>query len=132
MSATSQFYSYVATPSGLVKYIQEEICKPSSAVCKQAAASLLSSSYIDIDYDAISHALVLNAFWGKASDSATWTETIILPNQQEAIEVGVLNHEPNPDPEDIGFAGFLTVVGQDTKPSTFSYFLSLPLLPPCP
>lgn len=117
MSASSQFYSYLPTLSGLVKYIQEEICKPSAKTCKDAAATLLSSSYIDIDYDAISHALIVNAFWDKATDANTWTETIALPSQQETIEIGVLNHQENPDPEDIGFEGFLTVLGQDTKPS---------------
>lgn len=36
------------------------------------------------------------------------------------MEIGVLSHEPNPDPEDIQFGGFLTVLGSDDKPSTFT------------
>jgi hypothetical protein len=83
--------------------------------------SLASATYLDIDYDAISHAVVLNAFWNKSPRGPGWTEVIALPGKEETIEVGVLNHEPNPDPEDIAFSGFLTVLGQDDKPSTSSH-----------
>lgn len=124
MSASSQYFSYLPSQAGLVKYIQEKICPPESTTCKKAAASLQSASYIDIDYDAISHAVVFNAFWAEAPGAETWDETISLPGNEETIEIGVLNHESNPDPEDISFAGFLTVLGEDTKPSMSPSLLS--------
>lgn len=83
--------------------------------------TLLSASYLDIDYDAISHALIINAMWAKAPKTKSWTENISLPGKEETIEVGVLNQESNPDPEDLAFSGFLTVLGQDTKPSMFPH-----------
>lgn len=130
MSSSSQYYSHVPILSNLVSYIQDNICPSSSKACKGAATSLLSASYLDIDYDTISHAVILNAFWEKSPDSLSWDETISLPGNEETIEIGVLNHEPNPDPEDIAFSGFLTVLGQDTKPSTSTLPKSVPVLPP--
>ncbi|KAF2676782.1 PIG-X-domain-containing protein [Lentithecium fluviatile CBS 122367] len=116
MSASSQYYSYLPTLNSLVSYIQEEVCKSSVKACKNAASSLLSASYLDIDYDTISHAVVLNAFWSGSPEANHWTETITLPSKDQTTEVGVLNYEKNPDPEDIGFGGFLTVLGQDDAP----------------
>ncbi|ORY16171.1 PIG-X protein [Clohesyomyces aquaticus] len=117
MSASSQFYAPVHTLSDLVHYIQSKLCPPSSAFCTDAAATLHSASYLDMDFDAISHALIINAFWAKAPNaSAHWTENISLRGPSDTIEIGVLNNEQNPDPEDIAFAGFLTVLGQDSQP----------------
>ncbi|KAF2275203.1 protein pbn1 [Westerdykella ornata] len=116
VSASSQFYAYVRSSAHFAQYVAERICPPSSTPCKAAAASLNWASYIDIDYDAISHAIILNAFWARAPRSSGWSETTHLPGGQDTIEIGVLNHETNPDPEDIAFSGFLTVLGQDTKP----------------
>lgn len=123
MSATSQYYSHLPSLSNLATYVQQKICKTSEKGCKEAASSLVSASYLDIDYDTISHALVLNAFWSSAPDNRHWTETIAAPARDESIEVGVLTHEKNPDPEDIAFGGFLTVLGQDSKPSTSRHLL---------
>lgn len=118
MSSSSQYYSYLSSLSTLITYVQENLCRPSSSSCNQTASSLLLASYLDIDYDTISHAVILNAYWDSASNADAWTETVTLPSRDQTIEIGVLSHEPNPDPEDIGFGGFLTVLGQDSAPST--------------
>lgn len=117
MSSSSQYYSYLPSLSNLVSYIQGKICNPSATACKVAASSLSTAAYVDIDYDTISHAVVLNAFWSTSPDGPSWTETSSLPSREQTIEIGVLSHEPNPDPEDIAFAGFLTVLGNDAAPS---------------
>ncbi|KAF2115062.1 PIG-X [Lophiotrema nucula] len=112
MSAASEYYAYVPNLSNFVSYVQKKLCPPAPSSCKLGAASLSSASYLDIDYDTISHAVIVNAFWSEA----TWKETISLTKKEETIEVGVLNHESRPDPEDIGFGGFLTVLGNDDEP----------------
>jgi len=125
MSASNQYYSYLPSLQHLAGYFRDSICKSTSRECKEVASSLLSASYLDIDYDTISHAVVLNAYWSESPKGASWAETITLPSKDQIIEIGVLNHERNPDPEDIGFGGFLTVLGEDEAPSTLPY---LPLL----
>lgn len=74
-------------------------------------------SYIDIDYDAISQAIVFTALWHKAPSAKGWMDHVQTPMDGSTVEIGVLSHEPNTDPEDIQFGGFLTVLGQDEKPS---------------
>ncbi|KAF2181677.1 PIG-X-domain-containing protein [Zopfia rhizophila CBS 207.26] len=116
MSSSSQYYAHVPSLPNLVIYIQQKVCPASSTSCQKGASSLLSASYLDIDYDTISHALILNAYWAREPTSGTWTETISPRGKEETIEIGVLNNEKNPDPEDVAFSGFLTVLGQDTSP----------------
>lgn len=76
-------------------------------------------SYVDIDYDAISQAVVYTAVWSNKSKNG-WTDKYTAPEEDSdsTMEIGVLSHEANTDPEDYQFGGFLTVLGQDSKPST--------------
>lgn len=117
MSSASQYYQLLPSLKDLVTYIQQKICATSDPSCQTHAASLLSATYVDIDYDTISHALVLNVFWDRAPDAESWTETIALCQKADHIEVGVLTSEKAVDPEDLAFSGFLTVIGKDSKPS---------------
>lgn len=73
-----------------------------------------------MDFDTISHALILNAFWARKPSVDSWSETISLRQKDETIEVGILTNEKAVDAEDLAFSGFLTVLGKDTKPSTSS------------
>lgn len=91
--------------------MEQSICKNDNKACAEAAKSLLEASYLDIDYTT---SLTLTAFW--ASPPGGWTERIAAPPAGQTKEIGVLTHEPNPDPEDIGFGGFLTVLGRDSAP----------------
>ncbi|KAF1957372.1 PIG-X-domain-containing protein [Byssothecium circinans] len=120
MSASSQYYSYVPSLGRFSSYVREKVyekCRKCSDDEVDEVAELLEADYVDVDYDAISHAVVINAFYSTApTDDASWTETIRPPRKGQPVEVGVLTHEKIPDPEDIGFGGFLTVLGQDTAP----------------
>ena len=120
MSSASQYYQLLPSLKDLVTYIQQKICATSDPSCQTQAASLLSATYVDIDFDTISHALVFNGFWDRAPDAESWTETISLRQETDHIEVGVLTSEKAVDPEDLAFSGFLTVIGKDSKPSTHS------------
>jgi len=120
MSPSTQYYSQLPSLHDLVTYLQHKGCPSTSAVCKDAAESLISADYVDLDYDAISHALILHAFWARDPENASgWTETISEVKAGGSVEIGVLSREENPDPEDVAFSGFLTVLGQDAEPSTF-------------
>ncbi|KAK5017200.1 protease B nonderepressible form [Cryomyces antarcticus] len=117
-SASSQYHSL--QPSSLhdlVGYIQQKICPSLDHPCQDQAASLLSATYLDVDFDSISHALVLNAFWVTSPDrSGAWTETIQLEGDDDTIEVGVLGNEMPTEPEELSLSGFLTVIGEDDRP----------------
>ncbi|KAF2738551.1 PIG-X-domain-containing protein [Polyplosphaeria fusca] len=117
MSASSEYYSYVTGLSYFIGFVGKKLCPQTSVACKGLAHSLWSASSLDIDYDTISHAIVLTAYWPDAPMGGSWTETITTPTADSIVEIGVLVHEPVPDPEDIGFSGFLTVLGQDTSPA---------------
>lgn len=86
-----------------------------------------SLSYLDIDYDTISRAVVLNFGWADPPSDKGWSETIHQYPKDSTVEIGVLSHEANSDPEDIQFGGFLTVLGEDASPSMFY----LEEKPPC-
>ncbi|KAF2630350.1 PIG-X-domain-containing protein [Macroventuria anomochaeta] len=75
-----------------------------------------SASYIDIDYDAISQAVIFTVVWSHAPNKKGWTESVYVPEDESTVEIGVLSHEPNTDPEDVQFGGFLTMLGRDDKP----------------
>lgn len=77
----------------------------------------MSASYIDFDFDAISNALVINAFWAEGpAEGGLWNEEVSR-GQADTMEVGVLNNEVPLEPEELSLSGFLTVVGDDTKAS---------------
>jgi hypothetical protein len=117
----------------LVNYIREKICKTSSdqQTCEDQASALARASYLDIDFDIISHALVINAFWATAPYFNMWTEKIASDTKgpsssidsNSKIEIGVLNAESTKEPEELSLAGFLTVLGEDEKasPTHFSF-----------
>ena len=120
MSASSQYFAYLDSLGNVLDNFQEKFCKARNDVCKELATQLLTAAYVDVDYDTISRAVVLTAGWSDAEGHEGWSEKIQLPEKDSTVEIGVLNHEPNPDPEDVQFGGFLTVLGQDTAPSTYT------------
>ncbi|KAJ4353148.1 protease B nonderepressible form [Ascochyta clinopodiicola] len=119
MSTASQYYSPFSFDELNKSLLSDSACPNDKELCRYLKEYLPSASYIDLDYDAISQAWVFTAFWPKAPSDAGWTDTIVKrQGEQSTVEIGVLAHEPNTDPEDIQFGGFLAVLGQDDKPST--------------
>jgi hypothetical protein len=117
MGASSQYYSFLSSTREVATILGQRFCRSTkSDECLSLALSLSTATYIDIDYDTITRALVINAGWPSPPSEKGWTETI-SKTSSGTVEVGILNHEPNPDPEDIGFGGFLIVLGQDASPS---------------
>ncbi|KAF3042131.1 protease B nonderepressible form [Didymella heteroderae] len=76
-------------------------------------------SYVDVDYDAMSQAVVCTIVWSNGHGlEKSWTDQYFAPEEDSdsTVEIGVLSHEANTDPEDYQFGGFLTVPGRDDKP----------------
>lgn len=116
-SATAlQFHHLLPSLDHFVSYIQKRICKDGDSSCLNSVSSLQSTSYLDIDYDAISHVLSVNAFWPSALQLEGWTERLENAMPEDKIEVGVLGPEKATTPEELSLGGYLTVVGEDEKP----------------
>ncbi|KAI1540364.1 PIG-X-domain-containing protein [Pyrenophora tritici-repentis] len=140
MSATSQFYAYLDNIGAYKGPWQSIMCEkgPLQAYCEKLVNAFSTARSVDIDYDTISRSVVLTALWPVAEKESWekekgWTSTHRLPSawmikhgglspnevptEDSTVEIGVLSHEGNADPEDIQFGGFLTVLGQDQKPN---------------
>lgn len=102
-----------------VTYLQQKACYKSDEKCIKDTASLLDAAHLDLDYDANSHSLTVNAFWDSKSSV---TETLSKRDAAETVEVGVLNIEAASEPEEQSLGGFLTVLGQDDDASTTLQF----------
>lgn len=90
--------------------------------CVSEAAALSYASYLDIDFDVISHAVTLSGFWreGLSADMAKSVPTKGSPN--DSLEVGVLVAEKSDEPEELKLGGYLTVIGEDDEPSKLDRF----------
>jgi hypothetical protein len=89
--------------------------------CKDQVQELENASYIDIDFDAISHALVFTAFWNldrlKILPGQRDNRPIKKERSEDTIEMGVLQIEKATEPEELSLGGYLTVIGENDHPS---------------
>ncbi|KAK6605516.1 Protein pbn1 [Botrytis cinerea] len=112
-NAATQYYQPLEDLKALVQYIQQNVCGKSDKECRSRAGRLDYASYVDIDFDTISHALNIVAFW----EPQTWDLEVTNTVSNHRLEVGILSVETPLQPEELSMAGFLTVVGEDSKPS---------------
>ena len=117
-SASSQFYSEVGPLSDFVLYVQQKICAGTDSQCQENAISLNLAQSLDVDYDAISQSVVLRVLWPHPPEASGWTVEFHRLNAKNRIEVGVLANEKPKQVEEVSMGGFLTVLGEDSKPST--------------
>lgn len=144
-SASSQYYSLLPDLKHFVTWFKHRICFPHDSAhmsegnaklpCEDSANLLITASYVDFDYDSISHALSITAFWSKlplaeptimreAQDSshADWS-TWLSASPTDKTEVGILKAQPGSEAAEVQVEGFLTVTGEDesTKPTMFFF-----------
>ncbi len=99
-------------------YLQKRVCGQSNQLCLDQVLRLQSASYLDVDFDAISQAIILKAFWDHPPNTnGVWDETLKVAATNDRVEVGILANEKPLEPEELNLGGFLTVVGEDDKPS---------------
>ena len=91
--------------------------------CDSQIQELQQASSIDVDFDAISHALTLTAFWSSPNTSRNEvvaqraSRGIRKLEADDRLEVGVLQSEKATEPEELSLGGYLTVIGDDDHPS---------------
>ncbi|KAL4935896.1 hypothetical protein BDV06DRAFT_117496 [Aspergillus oleicola] len=132
-TAAYQYHSLLLSLKNLATYIQQKICIgiADDEECHSRANLLLSADSLDINYDSISHAVTIGAFWAEApgdehgqGQRKGWTEVIKKGRGgAEQVEIGLLGAEQANDIEEIKMGGLLGVVGRDEemKPTLFSF-----------
>jgi hypothetical protein len=85
------------------------LCQNADKICISRVELLRKASYLDIDYDTITHALSLTAYWPPTIHSSLHITTPSAHNSR--LEVGLLASEPPTEPEELSLGGFLTTLG---------------------
>ncbi|KAI9683102.1 MAG: protease B nonderepressible form [Trizodia sp. TS-e1964] len=116
-SKVFQYYQNLHSIHHFLNYVRQNICVSTDDWCQARFATILQAKYLDLDYDTLSSVLTLSAYWDRSPGSAVWTETIPAPSAKNKVEVGILSNERPADPRELSIGGFLTVVGDDQKPS---------------
>jgi hypothetical protein len=114
-SSASQYYTPLPSLKTFQTYLQHRLCSTSSPECLSRLSTIQNAVTVNIDYDTLSHALTITTF----SPSTTQSLNLSKPPGSSRLEVGILSIEPQnaKEPEELSLAGFLTVIGEDTKPS---------------
>jgi hypothetical protein len=117
-SSAFQYYSPAPSITGLRDYLIHRLCNTSppshQAECQSRVEALKEASYVDLNFDTISHALTLAVYYPPTTQSISLTNS--YPGSSR-LEVGILSVEKPIEPEELSLGGFLTVVGEHTKPS---------------
>lgn len=127
-ASTSTWQYFRCAPIGdqVGRLILGQVCRESPGVdyealgsCEAMTSALLEAAYVDVDFDAIAHALTFTAVWGAAGGGVTELAARDLRKLREGdrLEVGTLQVEASTDPEELSLGGFLTVLGEDERPS---------------
>lgn len=127
-TSTWQYFSYGPIGDQIGRLILGRVCRESTGVdyealglCEALLGVLPEAAYVDLDFDAIAHALTFTAVWGAAGGGGGVAELAArdLRKLQEGdrLEVGTLQVEASTDPEELSLGGFLTVLGEDERPS---------------
>lgn len=88
--------------------------------CVGQVASLSYVTSLDVDFDAIGHAVTLTGFWRAGLPAESGKGVPGKGGASDRLEVGVLAAQRPEEPEELKLGGFLTVVGEGSRPSTCS------------
>ncbi|PBP28736.1 protein pbn1 [Diplocarpon rosae] len=118
-SAAWQYYSPLPTLLDFTSYLTHKLCASrsfnSGLSCNSRVQALLSASTLDLDFDTISHVVTLSAFFAPQTQALSLSKTTSLSSSR--MEVGILSVEKALETEELSLGGFLTVLGESTKPA---------------
>nr|POE65309.1 protein pbn1 [Quercus suber] len=115
-SSTYQLYSPLDSIQQFQRYVAQKLCEDNSQ-CIQEAATLEGASTLDIDFDAISHAVTVTAYWTKEGLSRFkhTHKNVKKTRPQDSVEVGILQAQKADEPEELKLGGALHVLAADEK-----------------
>ncbi|CAL3964667.1 unnamed protein product [Diplocarpon coronariae] len=118
-SAASQYYSPLPTLLDFTSYLTHKLCPSRSATsdfsCISRVQALLSASTLDLDFDTISHVVTLSVFFAPKTQALSLSKPSSFSPSR--MEVGILSVEKALETEELSLGGFLTVLGESTKPA---------------
>lgn len=130
--ASTPSYQYYSHPTGRQRlgeiFLKEACDGPANGLadCSSILDELQHADYVDVDFDAISHAVTMTAFWSSASASVSSRiagrkeRPIKKLRADDRIEVGVLAPELAKEAEQLSLGGYLTVIGENDHPGSLS------------
>ncbi|KAF7189890.1 Protein pbn1 [Pseudocercospora fuligena] len=122
-SSTYQFFHGPDDLANISEHIGAHFCEglpvgsEIGQICK-FLADAGSCAYVDYDYDVISHAVTITTLSTLPNGQARLEQAISHKfKPEDRLEVGILAPESPDEPEELKLGGYLTVVGDDDKPS---------------
>lgn len=127
--STWQWFQAAPLRDGAGRWILSKVCdgagpEDDAKSCRGKLDAISSASHIDMDFDAISHALTVTAVWSPFGAGVNTSDlqqngarTIRRTRQDDRVEIGTLQVEQSDEPEELSLGGFLTVIGDDDAPS---------------
>ncbi|CAK3831347.1 related to pbn1 [Lecanosticta acicola] len=120
-SSTFQFYHGPDGMERLSRMLESAACEETSTLqtlCNAAKESS-AASYLDFDFDVISHALTVTALRPSSNGAPGRSKrgSVRKLNPDDRVEVGILQAQKAEEPEELSLGGLLTVLGDDDHPS---------------
>ncbi|QIW98774.1 hypothetical protein AMS68_004292 [Peltaster fructicola] len=132
-SATYQFFQQQPSLDGLVEHLTKfcgDLPNDHLISCQTHIKTISTATEVNLDFDAISHALVITAIWpqeargsktsiaGLSEEASVHAHGRLDANEHDGtIEIGVLSAEQADEREELKLGGYLVVLGEDKKPS---------------
>ncbi|TPX12086.1 uncharacterized protein E0L32_007201 [Thyridium curvatum] len=113
-ASSFQFYQPLSNLSHFVDYAKSELCAKADSLCPSLVENLDQASSLDISFDAAQHVFRATATWARKTLPLSVTA---VPGHRTEVGILAADSPPNMDPSELGIAGHLTVLGQDSKPS---------------
>ncbi|KAK4539998.1 hypothetical protein LTR36_009896 [Oleoguttula mirabilis] len=123
-SSSYQYFHPLARLLHFQTFLARTLCGKFKGLCVNEAAALSYASYVDIDFDAISHAVTLTAFWREGIEAGAARTVARKWRGGDSLEVGILQSEVADEVEEVKMGGYLTVVGEEDGepgPTLFSF-----------
>ncbi|CZT49719.1 related to PBN1 protein, required for post-translational processing of the protease B precursor Prb1p [Rhynchosporium secalis] len=118
-SSASQYFSPLPNLRDFKSYLAHKLCPSHSSntdpTCLPRVQALSLASTLEIDFDTISHALTLTAFFPSITQSLSLSKP--SSHLSSRMEIGILSVEKAKETEELSLGGFLAVLGENTKPS---------------
>lgn len=97
----------------IIELVKGSFCTTKSQFCSERLEDIDTISALTLDYSSNANEVLITATWPLQSRK----DVVRKVSVDHRVEVGILAREENSDTEKIGLGGWLTVLGQDDRPS---------------